>query len=143
MLFIRNLKPPLNVQSDSIKAKLFIWPWFDYYIVLFSFVFPLFSFALLFIIMYIDYSCPLYFSLHRPSLYDNDNLKLSKRQFLLVFVIKYIFIRKNTIQTLVEVQKGGMVGTVVRSLLSDHKVPSLIQALLKFEYLCDLLFHLS
>ena len=24
MLFIRNLKPPLNVQSDSIKAKLFI-----------------------------------------------------------------------------------------------------------------------
>ena len=93
--------------------------------------------------MYIDYSCPLYFSLHRPSLYDNDNLKLSKRQFLLVFVIKYIFIRKNTIQTLVEVQKGGMVGTVVRSLLSDHKVPSLIQALLKFEYLCDLLFHLS
>ena len=87
----------------------------------------LFSFVLLFIIMYIDYSCPLYFSLHRPSLYDNDNLKLSKRQFLLVFVIKYIFIRKNTIQTLVEVQKGGMVGTVVRSLLSDHKVPSLIQ----------------
>ena len=47
----------------------------------------LFSFVLLFIIMYIDYTFPLYFSLHRPSLYDNDNLMLSKRQFLsLVFV---------------------------------------------------------
>ena len=38
-------------------------------------------------------------------------------------------------------QKGGwagMVGAVVRSLLSDHKVPSSIAAPSRFEYLCDL-----
>ena len=33
-------------------------------------------------------------------------------------------------------------GLLVRSLLSDHKVPSSIPALLRFEYLCDL-FRLS
>ena len=37
----------------------------------------------------------------------------------------------------------GMVGAVVRSLLSDHKVPSAIPALPRFEYLWDLRFHLS
>ena len=39
----------------------------------------------------------------------------------------------------------GMVGTFVRSLLSDHKVSSLTLVLPKFEieYLCDLLFCLS
>ena len=38
---------------------------------------------------------------------------------------------------------AGMVGTVVRSLLSYHKVPSLIGALPRSEYLGELLFRLS
>ena len=37
----------------------------------------------------------------------------------------------------------SLVGAVVRSLLFYHNVPSSIPALLRFEYLCDLLFHLS
>ena len=36
-----------------------------------------------------------------------------------------------------------MVGAVVRYLLSDHKVTSLIPSLPTFEYLCDLVFLLS
>ena len=35
--------------------------------------------------------------------------------------------------------RAGMVGAVVRSLLSDHKVPSLILPLSRCEFLCDLL----
>ena len=37
----------------------------------------------------------------------------------------------------------GIVGAVIRSLLSNLKVPSSIPAPLRFEYMCNLLFRLS
>ena len=37
--------------------------------------------------------------------------------------------------------RAGLVGAIVRSLLSYHKVTSSIPALQGFEYLCDLLFR--
>ena len=38
---------------------------------------------------------------------------------------------------------ADMVDAVLRSLLSDYKVPSSILALSRFEYLCDILLRLS
>ena len=64
MMFIRHIKPSLSVQSDSIKAKLFIRPLFDSY---HCFGFLLFVFIIMTYIIVVLY-IPLR-SLADPSLY--------------------------------------------------------------------------
>ena len=79
MLWIKNKRPKLNTQADSIRAKLFTWvnAFMLIYFLTFNsykYVFPLF---------------PIY-------LFDNDDMKSSKRHVVLlslIFLLKYSIVQ--------------------------------------------------